>query len=312
MRYKASALAAALAAGALLIPAAPALAGDFRPDVVDDFDCDGLRDTVYGVDYETVGGNEWAGAVYVTYSSTGVERKLTQATSGIPGTAEEWDQFGRALTSYDRDGDGCDDLVVGSPGESLGADTEAGSIVVIPGSRSGLNTARTVSYHQDSPGVPGSAESHDRFGSTLAGGTTSSGAPYLLVGTPHEDLDEEDEGVVYYFRDGKWRAISQDSPGVAGSAEYYDRFGETLAVSDRFFVIGTPGEKIGRGDWAGQIHVFNHTITDGIPKPLAGISQDTAGISGTAENDDAFGSSISVVSYRSSPTASISALIAVG
>ncbi|MEV0647807.1 integrin alpha [Phytomonospora sp. NPDC050363] len=305
--------AAVLAVAALtLLPAAPASAGDFRPDVVDDFDCDGIRDVVYGVDYETVGGAEWAGAVYVTYSTTGVEKKYTQASAGIPGSAEEWDQFGQTTASYDRDGDGCDDLVVGSPGESLGPDTKAGSIHIIPGSRTGLNTAKTVSYNQDSPGVPGSPEDYDSFGDTLAAGTTSSGKPYLLVSAPDESFDAEDEGTVYYFRDNVWRTISQDSPGVPGSSESFDSFGETLAVSDRYFAIGVPSESLGSDDFAGTVHVFSHTIVDGAPKHIAAVNQDTAGISGSAEDDDEFGRSISVVSYRSSPSAAISALLAVG
>ncbi|MEV0648279.1 integrin alpha [Phytomonospora sp. NPDC050363] len=314
MKRKASAVAATLlTAGALaLVPAAPAVAGDFHVDVADDFDCDGIRDSVHGRDYETAGGAKWAGAVYVTYSTTGVEKKYTQASAGIPGTAEEYDRFGTTTASYDRNGDGCDDLVVSAPGEAIGGDDDAGSIVIIPGSRGGLNTAKTASYTQDSPGVPGSPEEYDAFGSTLAAGTTSSGKPYLLVGAPNESLDDAEEGVVYYFRDNVWRTISQDSAGVPGSAENYDRFGETLAVSDRYFVIGVPMERLGDDVDAGTVHVFSHTIVNGVPEHLAAVNQDTAGISGSAEEGDRFGTAVSVTSYRSSSTAAISALVAVG
>jgi len=171
----------------------------------------------------------------------------------------------------------CDDLVVGSPGESLGADETASSIVIIPGSRSGLNTAKTVSYHQDSPGVPGSAEDYDRFGETLAAGTTSSGKPYLLVGTPEEDLDEEDQGVVYYFRDSVWRTISQDTAGISGSTETDDGFGTAISVVSyrssstaaisALVAVGVPSEALvdNRYERAGTAHLINVTASGRSP-----------------------------------------------
>ncbi|MER8221459.1 hypothetical protein ABTZ58_12895 [Streptomyces sp. NPDC094143] len=47
---------------------------------------------------------------------------LTQDSAGIPGTAEEGDRFGKALTSGDVNADGYGDLVVGSVGEDVGGD----------------------------------------------------------------------------------------------------------------------------------------------------------------------------------------------
>ncbi|HEY1175647.1 MAG TPA: FG-GAP repeat protein, partial [Phytomonospora sp.] len=298
-----------LTAGALLLPAAPAAAGQFHlTDTVDDFNCDGFRDEVYLADHYDVGDARAAGAIIV-YLSTFEDVTLSQNTPGIPGTPETGDRFGATYASADFNGDGCDELIVGAPGE----DRRAGMVVVIEGSPTGPDPSRAIAYTQDSPGVPGSSERGDEFGATLAAGATTSGQAYLLAGSPGEAIGSRtDAGSVYYLRGGTWRTFHQDSPGVAGTAEYGDRFGDTLASGDRHFVVGAPAENLSGRDYAGQIHVFDHRIVGGIPDPLATISQDSAGVSGTAEADDEFGRDVSIVSYRPSAGAAIGALVAVG
>jgi CRP-like cAMP-binding protein len=78
---------------------------------------------------------------------------------------------------------------------------------------------------------------------SLAAGATSGGAPYLLIGVPGEGRESPttiwNHGAVYYLRSGSVSVIHQDSPGVPGLRETGDYFGESLAVSGRYFVIGT-------------------------------------------------------------------------
>ncbi|GIG67854.1 FG-GAP repeat protein [Phytomonospora endophytica] len=306
MRYKASALAAALAAGALLLPAAPAAAGQFHttPGPVDDFDCDGIGDLVH----PSSGDARGAGSITV-YPSSGDGQTITQNTPGVPGSAETGDLFGQRYASADFNGDGCDELIVSSPGE----DDEAGMVTVINGSPNGLVPSQSVAYTQNSPGVPGGSESLDAFGEMLAAGTTTSGQAYLLVGSPGESVGSRPgAGSVYYLRGGVWRAFNQDTPGVAGAAESWDHFGASIAASDRHFVVGAARETLSGNSDAGQVHVFDHRIVGGIPDPLATISQDSNGVSGTAEEDDHFGAAVSIVSFRPSPSAAIGALVAVG
>lgn len=103
----------------------------------------------------------------------GVTRKpvtITEATPGVAGDNEAWDTFGAALAFGDVDGDTYADLLVGNPTERLGANAsirDAGDITLLHGSAHGINTARTQTFSQDSTGVPGHAESGDRFGSQL-------------------------------------------------------------------------------------------------------------------------------------------------
>ncbi|HEY1177684.1 MAG TPA: hypothetical protein VGF17_16135, partial [Phytomonospora sp.] len=80
------------------------------------------------------------------------------------------------------------------------------------------------------------------------------------------------------------------------------------ASADRHFVVGAWFDESSRG----SVSVFAHTIVDGVPDPLATITQDTPGVSGGEEYDDVFGASVSVVSYRPSASAPIGALVAVG
>lgn len=312
-RLVAACAVAVLVASALTVVAigttAPAAAYEFRHEVTDDFDCDGVRDH-YWSDYQaTVSGAEIAGQFTIRYSR-GFSRTYSQATAGIPGTPELWDQFGETYTSYDKNGDGCSDIVVSAPTETINGAVKAGGIWIIPGSPNGLDTSKTLAYHQDSPSIPGGAEDEDRFGGSLTAGRTSSGEPYLVVGAPREGIGSAnwDQGAIFYFRGGTWRMIHQDTPGVHGAPRNFDRFGTELASSDRYFVVGTP-ENFGGAEEAGYVNVFSHTLVDGRPKAIAGFGQNTAGISGSAEIWDWLGSSVSVVPFRPTPSSSIGALV---
>jgi hypothetical protein len=155
-------VAAALTAGPLLavVPAAAAPA-----KYADDFNGDGYRDLASAAPYTPVGGKTDAGAVVVTYgSATGLDPAkrtvLTQNTTGIPGTAEQGDRFGTALTSGDLNNDGYADLVIGSVGEDVGSDADGGSVTIVWGARSGVSGGQSV------PDPAPSA--HDEYGMSLA------------------------------------------------------------------------------------------------------------------------------------------------
>ena len=103
-----------------------------------------------------------------------------------------------------------------------------------------IGQARTVT--QDSPGMPGTAESGDLFGNAVLAGEFGheSGHVDLAVTAPLEDLSGEQnagslsmaEYDVYGNLEPRNRPASwsQDSAGVTGTAERGDRFG-TAATS---------------------------------------------------------------------------------
>ncbi|HEX6569407.1 MAG TPA: FG-GAP repeat protein, partial [Acidimicrobiales bacterium] len=87
---------------------------------------------------------------------------------GVGGSAEDADQFGSALAAGDVDGDGSADLAVGAPFEAVGAVDAAGAVNVLPGSTpGGLSGTGSQIFTQDTPGVPGTAETFDTFGFSL-------------------------------------------------------------------------------------------------------------------------------------------------
>ncbi|PTM89857.1 FG-GAP-like repeat-containing protein [Streptomyces sp. VMFN-G11Ma] len=156
-RFLAAAIAVSATATltAVALPASPAVAaapyrGANTAAVQDDFNGDGYRDVAVGAPGAANGSVDGAGAVVVLYgSASGVSAShrtvITQATSGIPGTPEEFDAFGTAVTSADLDRDGYADLLIGTPSESAGTMWGVGSLTVVWGGSSGLKGGASIS-----------------------------------------------------------------------------------------------------------------------------------------------------------------------
>jgi hypothetical protein len=139
--------------------------------VAGDFDDDGSDDLAIGAPGEDFGSIEAAGQVQVVYgeSMEGLsgdrDQRIHQNIEGIEGVAEAQDRFGESLAMGDYDGDGAADLTIGVPFENVGAKTDAGAVHVIYGDDpEGLTAERDQVWHQDRPGVEGSAEADDLFG----------------------------------------------------------------------------------------------------------------------------------------------------
>jgi hypothetical protein len=209
-----------------------------------DFDNDGFVDLAVGVPFEDVGAVQEAGAINVLPGTagglTGTGSQLfTQDSPGVGSIAEQGDDFGFALAAGDFDNDGFADLAVGVPGEDVGAVAGGGAVNVLPGTASGLTGTGSQLFTQDSPGVPGVAES-DVFGERLAAADfDNDGFADLAVGAPGEDIGTIVEGgavnVVYGTAGGLTgtgsQLFTQDSPGMPGMAEDTDLFAEALAAS---------------------------------------------------------------------------------
>lgn len=254
-----------------------------------DLDADGCDDLVIGAP----GTLDGAGRVHVVFGSPGGFR--TSGTITLDADASPADRFGAAVAVAERPGpveqSGGGELWIGAPDDSPGAVRRAGSVAHFAMSAGDARPVLVEKLSQATPGVPGSGEVDDRFGSVLA--ATQNG---VVVGVPGEDVGtRSDAGAVTVLLlvdpvPGVDLAASwtQDSAGVAGTAEAGDRFGAALAARHDRVVVGVPGEDVGTWRDAGMVQLFDGP-DGGRLVPRQGLTQDSAGIPGTAEAGDELG-----------------------
>ncbi|MFE7816494.1 trypsin-like serine protease [Streptomyces sp. NPDC057433] len=269
-----------------------------------DFNGDGVEDLAVGDPRATVGGDADAGLVRVVYGGDRGTDEISQDVSFVPGGAEPGDRFGEALAVADHNQDGYTDLIVGIPYEDLAGQADTGMVSVIHGSRDGLGkgpASLNLEQGQGSGGIGGTAsEAGDLMGFSLAAGRTASGASYLVIGVPGEDIGSAvDCGAAFYVQGDRSVAVNQDKDELAGTAESGDRFGHSVAADSRYVAIGVPGEAIGTLAESGGVHVMNHAFNAaGAVTQAHSLHQDTDGVSGVAEAGDEFGSSVALTEYR--------------
>jgi hypothetical protein len=263
-------------------------------------------DLAVGAPGEDVGSAAGAGAVSV-FSGTpgGLPRGGRILLQTNP---EVGDQFGLALAAGFFTGSTFNDLAVGAPTETVGSNADAGAVSVFLGSASQLSATAAQTLVQG-PGVGGAAEAGDEFGAALAAGFFDTGPSDLAIGAPFEDLagaaDAGAVNVVYGSNTGlvgRNQTLTQDSPGVTGTAEPGDLFGVALARGIFFnnfngddfadLAIGAAGEDVGAAADAGAVNVQYGSAT-GLPGPGSQLfTQDSPGVGGTAESGDSFGSAL--------------------
>ncbi|MEU5661392.1 VCBS repeat-containing protein [Streptomyces longwoodensis] len=265
-------------------------------------------------------GQEKAGLVQIVLGGGKGVTTLSQDTPNVSDAAEAGDQFGFSIAVYDANLDGCSDIAVGIPYEDVGTVKDAGLVHLVYGSTGGIGQGTpSVGLMQGSEAkLSNDAEEDDWVGYSVAAGTSVTNTPFLVVGIPGEDSSGlTDMGFAAYVYGAGPSAVTvhQNNTGVWEDAEAYDRFGTSVAATDRYFTVSAPGESIGTVASAGSVQVFRPSVnTDGIPDPLYGMGQGrTPGPDAAAQTDDRYGSALAMAPYRpSGATTTTDAILAVG
>ncbi len=220
-----------------------------------DFNGDGADDLATGVPFDNGLGVTDMGIVIVRYGvpHSGLEIGLADTVlskyNGAFWDPIEGDRFGSALAAGDFDGDGFDDLAVGTPGNGPGCGAENcpgdyGMVFIYYGASSGIAPA-WLHWIGDGHGGWGATAS-DRFGSTLAAGNFNGDSfDDLAIGAPNYaygilNPSRPDAGGVWVVEGGPSGMptpqtmffIGQVEAGIPEDSEAGDKFGFALAAGN--------------------------------------------------------------------------------
>jgi hypothetical protein len=257
-----------------------------------DYNHDGYDDLAVGIPYETVGGDDDAGAVNIIFGSSGglkstiisggkIDETLTQDTYSLFAAAQPDERFGSALETGDFNGDDYDDLAVGTPYEDFpGGYDSAGTVQIFFGSGDGLvdldvDAIFPQEIYAGTPGVDNALEAGDLFGFSLAAAEMN-GDEFddLAIGVPYEThgvgggalIAAGAVNVVFGTSDGLDAASgapiwTQDSDSMKSEAEAGEFFGWSLEAADfdndghADLAVGVPYDNV-LGVQIGSVHIL--------------------------------------------------------
>jgi hypothetical protein len=219
--------------------------------------------------------NQGSAYVFVRSGTTWSEKQKLTAPGGFAGL-NSWFGYSVAIDS--------DKIVIGAPGDDIGANTSQGEAHIFIISNGFWN------WHQQLTASDGAAV--DLFGHSVAiDGSTGR----VLIGAPYDDIGANgNQGSAYIF--GRQFATSpwtQQQKLMASDGAAGDLFGYSVAIHVSTLVVGAPQDDIGANTDRGSAYVFVRptttwsqqqklTASDGASLDLFGysvaISSDTSGL----------------------------------
>ncbi|MFD7712009.1 FG-GAP-like repeat-containing protein [Streptomyces sp. NPDC059786] len=171
--------------------------GEVAGTAIGDVNGDGYDDVVVGADGW---GEDKVRVAYGSASGLSSDNTVSfdQSLPGFYGAQEEGDLLESGVSVADVNGDGYDDIALGLAGEDFSDLTDAGSFALIPGGPDGFTGTGSQVFNQNTAGVPGVAESGDRFGATTGLlDVDGDGHSDIVVGAPDENSTD---GAVWVLR----------------------------------------------------------------------------------------------------------------
>jgi hypothetical protein len=262
----------------------------------------------------SVAGRRNAGRIEIITASGVVAKKISEASTGVPGKVAAGDRFGARMSVNDSR----NLLAVGMPAKTVGGAKRAGAVEILYFGSSANRLLHAYSLTQRSAGVPGNAERGDRFGTSVSLGYSQFGDE-LAVGVPGENVGGSVQTfTVHNGKPESDRVLHEGSHHLHGTPKAGDGFGASVYLGNFAFcanddittdlAIGIPGKKIhGHADAGAVIVTYaakpDFVSTDTNPQcgQLLTEGRSTAGLLGGApERGDLTGERLSGIPDSSS------------
>ena len=248
------------------------------------------------------------GAVWILFlnpdGTVKSKQKISDTQGGFGGILDDLDTFGKSVASLgDLDGDGVGDLAVGAPQDDDGGNSQGAVWVLFLNSNGTVKSEQKISA--TAGGFDGILDGSHQFGWSVAslGDLDGDGVGDLAVGVWRGNDGGPSRGAVWVLflnSDGTVKAhqkISDTQGGFDGTLEDLDLFGVSVdslgdldgdSVSD--IAVGALGDHSG-GNRTGAVWIL-FLNTDGTVKSEQKISDAQGGFTGTLDDFDGFGTSV--------------------
>jgi hypothetical protein len=173
-------------------------------------------------------------------------------------TASAADSFKTAKADFN--GDGIGDVAASAPGAYVSGHADAGQVVVLYGTATGVSSAKRSTISQNTTGVPGTAEAGDGFSSETAyADFNGDGYDDLAVASPYEKVGTDTNGGTLAVLWGSASGLTGKGVTISDpAASSHDYWGKDLAAGD---FDGDGKADLAVGNSSSTIYIFRGGIS---------------------------------------------------